>query len=77
MWSSIKRMGSKVMTRNIFHGNPISKLSLWRWRAQADRSHVDKQAQAAKTNEYKLLTTLVVGSGKMYLESEIIIVRCI
>ena len=31
--------GSKVVTRNTFHGDP--KPSLWRWRAQAGRCHVE------------------------------------
>ena len=26
MWSSIKTQGSKVMTRNTFHGDPIGRL---------------------------------------------------
>ena len=45
--------GSKVMTRNTFHGD--HRPSLWRWRAQAGRSHVEGQVwshpQASKTNE--------------------------
>ena len=40
MWSSIKTHGSKVITRNTFHGDPrLSKL--WRWRAR--RSQVERQ----------------------------------
>ena len=36
MWSSIKTHGSKIMTKNTFHGDP--RQSLWRWRAQAEIS---------------------------------------
>ena len=36
-----KTYGSKVMTRNTFQGNP--RPSLWIWRAQEGRSHVDGQ----------------------------------
>ena len=37
----IKTHGSKVITRNTFHGDP--RQSLWRWRAQAGRSQVKRQ----------------------------------
>ena len=33
--------GSKVMTRSTFHGD--RRPSLWRWRAQAGKSHVEGQ----------------------------------
>ena len=36
-----KKYGSKLVTRNTFHGDPT--LSLWRWRAQAGSSHVERQ----------------------------------
>ena len=44
--------GSKVMTMNTFHGDP--RPSLWRCRAPADSSHIERQNQShpqtAKTN---------------------------
>ena len=53
MWISLKMHGSKVMTINTFQGDP--RLSLWRWRATADSSHIERQirshSQTAKANE--------------------------
>ena len=55
------------MVINTFHGDP--RPSLWRWRAPADSSHIERQfeirshPQTAKTNEkattaaYKLLSS--------------------
>ena len=41
VWNLIKTYGFKVMKRSTFHADP--RPSLWRWRAQAGRSHVDRQ----------------------------------
>ena len=41
LWCLIKTYGLKVVTTNTFHGDP--RQSLWRWTAQAGRSHVERQ----------------------------------
>ena len=33
----------KVIRRNTFHGVPKLSFSSWKWRAQADRSHRERQ----------------------------------
>ena len=42
MWSSIKTHGSKVMTRNTFHGNPIGHLCGGGERRQVERGKFDR-----------------------------------
>ena len=52
------------MTINTFHGD--HRPSLWRWRAQAGRFHVEGQVwshpKAAKTNEQAAVVEKLAGS---------------
>ena len=43
--------GSKVMTRITFNGDP--RPFLWRWRAPADRPHVDRKFDRTPHSEKK------------------------
>ena len=65
------------MAINTFHGDP--RPSLWRWRAPADSSHIERQIrshpQTAKMNEYKLLYILEKLSA-LKLRSVVLHVMC-